>query len=314
MDKNKSALIVCLNPTFELTMEFENVFENEVNRTSKYFIFPSGKGVNVARVMTQLGFNAVAFTHLGGNRTNEFINLCEAEKIKLEYFMTNSPIRTCINIVNKNKTTSTELVQEPINIDDPAASKSAIDLFTSLIPKFDAVVITGTRVKGYTEDLYPQMVDIAKKQNKMVILDMKGKDLYNCLPYRPDIIKPNLSELIATFENGKLVLEHENSDAFFPKVESIAKELYEKYGTKSVISRGKFSLWMFDGKSLIEVPNKDVPVVNTIGCGDALTAGMTSRLLAGDDLEKAVRFGMACALQNAQSMHHGLSSPDSIKV
>ena len=63
---------------------------------------------------------------------------------------------------------------------------------------------------------------------------------------------------------------------------------------------------MYDGNDLSAVPNKDVPVVNTIGCGDALTAGMMHSLLAGKSLSDAVRFGMDCALKNAQSIRLGL--------
>ena len=76
--KSGKVLAVCLNPTFELTVVLDSFYENEVNRTANYFTLPSGKGVNVARVLTQLGTEAHVLTHLGGSRAGEFLDLCKA--------------------------------------------------------------------------------------------------------------------------------------------------------------------------------------------------------------------------------------------
>ena len=150
------------------------------------------------------------------------------------------------------------------------------------------------------------MTGRAKELGKLVVLDLKGEDLRRSLLSHPDVIKPNLSELVATVEKGRVVFENENSDALRETVRAVTKKIFDDYGTKSVISRGKFDTWVYDGNDLSAVPNKNAPVVNTIGCGDALTAGMMYSLLAGKSLSDAVRFGMDCALKNAQSIRLGL--------
>ncbi|NCB65721.1 MAG: carbohydrate kinase [Bacilli bacterium] len=305
MGETKSVLVVCLNPTFQKTMVFKQVHENEVNRTSEYFLTPSGKGVNVARILTQLHRPSVALTHLGGNRKQEFIDLCSDEQIELGYFNVDIPIRTCTTVIDRKNSTSTELVEEPCSVPLDAGDV-AWNKFIEILPDHDAVVITGTRAKGYGDDLYPRMVSEAKKENKLVILDLKGADLMNSFPYHPDIAKPNLSELISTFDPGRVVLENEDTQDLYEAVSKIASDIFLTYGIKLVISRGKFSTWAFDGTRLIELPNRDVPVVNTIGCGDALTAGMTHKLLEGCSLAESVQFGMECAIKNSQSIKHGL--------
>ncbi|MGI5174147.1 carbohydrate kinase [Treponema sp. OMZ 840] len=310
MKHAKSILTVCLNPTFEKTLVFDSFYENEVNRTADYFLLPAGKGINVAREIKRHGFEAAAFTHLGGSRTDEFLQLCGQESIKLEYFIVDSPIRSCINIIHNRKRTSTKLVEESLPV-DIHASKQAFDLYISLLNKFDAVVITGTKTAGYADDLYPKMVKEAKNAGKLVVLDICGTDLIDSLPFKPDIIKPNLSEFMFTFENGCRVLENQDTEGLRDKVCALTENLYARYGTKSIISRGKFPLWVYDGHSFYEMPNIDVPVVNTIGCGDALTAGLTLSLLDEGDLKKAVIFGMDCAAQNAQKLYHGLKKDKS---
>lgn len=305
MEHTKSVLTVCLNPTFEKTMVFGSFYENEVNRSAEYFLLPAGKGINVVREITRLGFQAVALTHLGGSRRDEFLELCKKESLCLEYFTVNSPIRSCINIIHNQKNTSTKLIEEPLPVDGEANTK-AFDLYLSLVDDFEAVVITGTKPSGYTDDLYPRMVKAAKDMGKTVVLDLCGKDLMFSLPFKPDIIKPNLSEFIHTFQNGCRVLENQDSAFLYDTVASITKDLYVQYGTKSVITRGSFPTWIYDGTSFYEIPNVDVPIVNTIGCGDALTAGLTLSLLSGNDLKTAVMFGADCAAQNATRLYHGL--------
>ena len=46
--------------------------------------------------------------------------------------------------------------------------------------------------------------------------------------------------------------------------------------------------------------------VNTIGCGDSLTAGIAYALTTGQGLEDAIRVGQNCAAQNAQCLRPGV--------
>ena len=45
-----------------------------------------------------------------------------------------------------------------------------------------------------------------------------------------------------------------------------------------------------------------IEVVNAIGCGDCLTAGLTASLAEGHDLPTAVRYGIAAAGDNATQL------------
>ena len=43
------------------------------------------------------------------------------------------------------------------------------------------------------------MAKRAAAKGAMMVLDIKGRDLVTCLPFRPAVVKPNLSEFLATF-------------------------------------------------------------------------------------------------------------------
>lgn len=302
----KSVLVVCLSPTFQKTMVFDRVRENEVNRSRETFTIASGKGVNVARVLVQLGDRATVLTHLGGNRTDEFLSYCSAEKIEIASFPSRAVIRTCTTVVDRAEGTSTELVEEAPAVEEGAEEK-AWDAYASLVPSFDAVVITGKKAPGYSARLYPRMTERAAALGKIVILDLRGEDLVNSLPFHPTVIKPNLPELMATYQPSSVPQENEDAAGLLPSVRLIAEKIEKDYGSSLVISRGKYPAWVFTGGSFREIPTVNAgKVVNTIGCGDALTAGITHGLLSGLSLGDATEKGMWCAAKNACSLRHGI--------
>ena len=81
MPRKPQFLTVCLNPVMQRTMMFPVLRENEVNRTSRYYTHASGKGVNVTRVLTQLGAGAVHLTHAGGRDRDRFIEFMQRRTV-----------------------------------------------------------------------------------------------------------------------------------------------------------------------------------------------------------------------------------------
>ena len=290
-------LTVCLSPTFQKTLVFNDFCEDEVNRSSEYTLSVAGKGINVSRALIRLGTESEHLTHLGGPRVEEFLSYCSSYSIPVLYAHSASPIRTCVTIINKAKGTSTELVEESKPVQG-STEEELLSIYSREISRFDAVTVSGNKAAGYSDRLYPGLVRIAKENGKLVILDVRGKDLINSLPSGPDVIKPNLAEFAATFTGIRLLESDENGD-LKATVEEIAAGLFSKHGTKTVISRGKYDTWVYDGTGLRIVPAIEAPVVNTVGCGDTLTGAMTHALLEGKPLAEAVAFGMRIATERA---------------
>ena len=71
----KSVLAVSLSPAFQRIMVFRDFHEDEVNRSSRNTLVVSGKGINVSRVLRDLGRRAVNLWQLGGCRVEEFVGL-----------------------------------------------------------------------------------------------------------------------------------------------------------------------------------------------------------------------------------------------
>lgn len=295
----ESILTIGLAPAFQKVLVFPSLRENEVNRAVSCTCVASGKGINVTRVLAGLDRPSTNITQLGGPGREEFLKLCRAEGISVRYFLSSSPIRTCTTLINEEKGTSTELVEEAAEVENEA-SDGIFKLFEDEIDKHAAVIISGTKAKGYSDDLIPSIVKKSTEKGKLTVLDIKGNDLLGSIPFRPSVIKPNLSEFCSTFSIAGDVREAEDNSGLRDAVEKTMRMLYDEYGVCTVISRGRFATWIFDGRAFQSVENTlSLPVVNTIGCGDTLTAVMTDRLLEGRSLEEAVREGMRAAERKA---------------
>ena len=304
--KSDKVLTVCLSPTFQNSLVYDDFRENEVNRAvGEMNIEASGKGINVIRVVSQLGRKACCLLQLGGPRVEEYLALCKGEGLNVEPVLCDSVIRTCTTVINRKTGTSTELVENAHEVSSDT-DKAVRQRFSELIEGCGALIISGTKAPGFGPDIYPWMVKTAKEKGLLVVVDIKGQELIRCLEYRPDIIKPNLSEFTYTFFKGIDVPENDSSEHIKKAVMDKAAEIYSKYGTKTVLSHGKFDTWAFDGEKGIAVPAIKADVVNTIGCGDSMTAGLVHALLDNKPFDEAIRFGMQCATQRAMHLHQGL--------
>ncbi len=311
--RNKQVLVVCLNPTFQETMIYNRIFFGEVNRAQFSRLDASGKGMNVARVLTQLGTNCLLLSHLGGSRIQEFLELANRDKVDIVWTDSNSPIRTCITILQTEVFSTTELIQESESV-QIGTEEEIRHLYTKHLKEVDAVIFSGTRSPGYSENLYAQMVKEAKDTGKFVVLDYRGEDLKRSLSMKPNIIKPNLSEFCSTFfPSYDVIAEQQDSGHLKQQVSQIMKELYDKYQTMTIITHGSKDLWAYDGVSWYEIPAKKVKAINTIGCGDAFTAGLVHAYINEQCFSQALDTALNAAALNATCITPGSLYDNSLK-
>lgn len=74
-----------------------------------------------------------------------------------------------------------------------------------------------------------------------------------------------------------------------------AQVLYREWGGKVIVSAGIDGIYSYDGQELFHQPAFSVHIVDRIGAGDAMVAGIICLLLEGADLPAALQFGAATA-------------------
>lgn len=310
----ESFLVVGLNPVIQRTLLLERLRPGEVNRASQYWIDASGKGVNVARVLGQLGERAVHLTQIGGHQEALFLSLAGEDGVVLAPVPTQSEIRFCCTLLDAARHTTTEIVEEAEPI-SPGTEERVRRRFSELLPAHSQVVVSGTRATGFSSELVPDLVREARKRKAAVVLDLRSEDLIHSLPERPTLIKPNYAEFVGTFLSNQMPSEHERDGEMESAVRERMLEINREFGCHVVLTRGAFpTLFTHEGQ-VCETAVEPLRPLNTTGCGDAMTAGLASALARGSTLPQAILRGHDCARTSARcvrpgTLRRGSSEPD----
>ena len=305
-----SFLTVCLNPTIQKTLRFSSIVPGAVNRTGVHRLDVSGKGINVTRVLSQLGKKAVHLTQLGGVMRPLFLSLCEQDGLSVEWVESGSEIRFCYTVLNESDGKVTELVEESDTV-CAGTEQRLLEKFDTILgasPDLKCLIISGTKAAGFSNTVIPCMVRKTKERGLRVILDVKGKDLIESLQYEPDVIKPNLLEFAATFAPD-LVSDNDmiaEDAAAKERIKSAILDTAQKHNCRVILTNGSRKILAADKDKSFEAEFEAVKAVNSTGCGDAFTAGLAAALEDGADFREAISEGARCGAKNAALVRPGV--------
>ena len=292
-----------------------------MNRTGIHRLDASGKGINVTRVLTQLGKRTVHLTQLGGVLRPLFLSLCEQDGLSVQWVESESQIRFCYTLLSDsdgalpNGSDVTELIEESETVGDGTEGR--------LLEKFDDilthtadlkwVIISGTKAAGFSDAVIPAMTQRAKEKGLKVILDIKGKDLTESLKYQPDIVKPNLFEFAADFA-PELIKNNELTEidaSAKERIKSAVLDMAQKNKCSVILTNGSRKIIAADsdkmsGNEFFEIEVQSAKALNSTGCGDAFTAGLAAALVEGAGFREAISEGARCGALNAALVRPGV--------
>jgi len=305
-----SFLTVCLNPTLQKTLRFSSIYPGTVNRTGVHRLDASGKGINVTRVLTQLGKRAIHLTQLGGGLRPLFLSLCEQDGLSVQWVESESQIRFCYTLLTDKDGAVTELIEEsePVRTGTEERLLEKFDDILAHTTDLNWVVVSGTKAAGFSDTVIPAMTRKAKEKGQKVILDIKGRDLIESLKYQPDIVKPNLFEFAADFapeliKNNELIT---TDDTAKERIKSAVLDMARKNNCRVILTNGSRKIIAADADQFFEIEVQPVKAVNSTGCGDTFTAGLAAALENGADFREAINEGCKCGALNAALVRPGV--------
>lgn len=277
-----------LNPSIDYVIDVENLELGKVNRTSKDFKFPGGKGINVSRILGNQKVNNIALGFLGGF-TGKFIeDSLISLGVKTEFIKVDGDSRINVKIKSNEET--------EINGLGPVITEENLKALFNKLDKLvneDILVLAGSIPSTLPRDLYLQIQEKVSKNNVKVVVDTSGKALLEAIKNKPFLIKPN---------------NHEIEEIFNVKINS-EKELI-KYG-KELITLGAENVIISmagDGALLITKDNVykgNAPkgkVINSVGAGDSLVGGFLAKYVETKDLISSFKNGIASGSASAFSL------------
>ncbi len=295
-------LTVTLNASIDKTYTVESFVIDRINRPSDCRTVPGGKGINVARVLKELGRNALATGFAGGSIGDAILRGLDEEGIKHDFVRVEGESRLCIKIMDPPNGTQTE-----INEPGPTISEDDLDSMrrqiAELAPGKDFLVLSGHCPPGVPATFYGDLIEVAKKAGVRSALDASGEHLAEGIKAAPFIAKPNVAELSQLSGQELYTLE---------EISGAAKSL-KQYGVDiTAVTMGRSGAMVTDGVQAWQAAPPEIQFASAVGSGDSFLAAFLDELLSGDSLGDALAWGTAAGAANATSYGAGFCSKKSI--
>ena len=296
-----------LSPAWQQILVFDHFTRGEVNRAVETCACASGKVINVGLALTALGAESRTLSVLGGRAGSMIADELAALGVPSRWIADPATTRTCTTIIERSTGEITELVENAATIE----ARSCEAFLTALREDAQAarwVILSGSLPpiagRASTRSVYREMLDCLPSTAR-VILDARGPEMLECLSQHPFLVKPNREELALTV--GRDLTDPDALLAAMREVNQLGAEWV-------LVTQGAGEVWLSSRTELWRFTPPQITVVNAIGCGDCLTAGLTASLAEGHDLPTAVRSGIAAAGDNATQLLPARLSPSRVRT
>lgn len=272
---------ICLNPSFDMTLEVDGFTPYEVNRIRSVRRDMGGKGLNVAIVAHRLGLEAQCLGCMGADDADTLTQMINREGVQHTFLRVPGRVRTNTKIVSRDGKGTTELNEpgEPLGQEQMEAF---IELAKQHISDDDLMVLTGSLPPGCPQETYRDMMNALGGHR--CILDAQGAALLAGAEAKPLLIKPNLHELERTLDIELRTLRSIRD----------ASMIFLHKGVQHVmVSMGSMGAMYVSAKNTLYAPALRVEANSTVGAGDAMLGGILKGLAVEGDMAKAFRYGIA---------------------
>ena len=281
--------VLCPNPAIDKLYAIDGFAAGEDYPGQRPAVRFGGKGVNVARVLSQLGEKVHLYAFMGEESEMGFAREMKP-RCACTFVTTQGACRTTVNIIDRRQNKETVITECGPSVND-AHVEQMICVLEKNIQAGDLVACSGSIIAGAPADLYARVSRIAEKRGARCALDCNAGALGPSLIDAHYVLgKPNERELCA------LLGEERTQEP--KKIADYARRLMPPYDALLVSMGGAGGMLVTqDAAYLARVP--DVPVVSTVGSGDAALAGALCALSLGLAQDVALRLSMACGVANA---------------
>ncbi|MBY4970310.1 tagatose-6-phosphate kinase [Streptococcus suis] len=300
-------LTITLNPSVDIAYQLDTFHLDTVNRVEKVQKTAGGKGLNVTRVLKQIGEDVVATGFIGGEIGSYVKKQLTRNDVKNSFVEIGNETRNCIAVLHDGK--QTEILEQGPTIQEHEAM-NFIEHLEIILNNVDVVVISGSLPKGLASNYYVEIVELCKKRGVAVVLDCSGEALKNVLEsqQKPTVIKPNTEEL-------SQLIGKEVTDDIQELKSVLSGQLFQGIDW-IVVSLGAQGAFAKHNDKFYRVRIPKIKVVNPVGSGDSTVAGIAASLVHAlpdtELLKKANVLGMLNAqeeqtgyvnLENAESLY-----------
>lgn len=290
---------ITMNPALDYVVDLPNFKVNQVNRVIEEHIFYGGKGINVAVVLKELGFDSCCLGFVAGFTGEELEKGIKELGVKSDFVhVSNGLTRINVKIHSQQETELNGLGPE-VNDQDIECLFEKLKQLTS----DDVLVISGSVPASMSLSIYDQILQRVDTSKVKVVVDATGDLLKQTLKYKPFLIKPNNHELAELFHVELKTIDD---------IEKYARQLQKMGAVNVLVSMAKDGALLIDEnghKHRLGVCKGTVK--NSVGAGDSMVAGFIAGYLSNLDYQEILK--LATAAGGATAFSHALATKEKIQ-
>ena len=287
----KPIVTLTLNPAIDSSCQADEVGPVHKIRTFEERYDPGGGGVNVARVIRELGGEAIAVYLAGGLTGQAFTHMIDAIGLQHRAIPIHGYTRVSHTVYERSSGQEYRFVPQGPEIHEDEWQACLREL-ESL--EFDYLVASGSLPKGVPDDFYASVAHMVRERSARFVLDTSGAALRRALEAGVYLVKPNLRELESVV--GR----------------SLREPAEQEEGARQLVARGHAEIVTVslgaDGALLatragcrrLRAPK--VKPRSAVGAGDSFVGAMTLGLAQGRTPEDAFALAVATGTATVLTM------------
>ena len=288
---------ITLNAAYDLIGRLKRIELGEVNTVETLGLFPAGKGINVAKVLNDLGVEVAVGGFLGEDNQGDFEHMFRVTGLQDKFQRVTG--KTRINV----KITETEADVTDLNFLGYQISAEDWQKFVAdsldYCKEFDIVAVCGSLPRGVTPELFADWLLQLHQAGVKVVLDSSNAALTAGLKANPWLVKPNHRELESWVGHSLPTLND---------IIVAAKKLKAQGIANVIVSMGaNGSLWLSDNAVVQAQPPKCENVVSTVGAGDSMVAGLIYGFVNNLSQQETLAFASAVSAFAVSQSNVGVS-------
>jgi len=299
-----------LNPAMDLAVRTPRVVATEKLRCSAPRHDPGGGGINVARVVSTLGGDALAVYPAGGPFGEMLRRALDAIGLAHLPVAISGDTRESFTVDEQASGLQYRFV-----LPGPRLSEQerlgCLAALRGLHPAPAYLVVSGSFTPGIEPSFFDELLALAGQVGARLVVDLSGEPLaYAVRRGGAYLIKPSLNELASLI--GRMPeSEREQEGALRELIGAGAAEVI-------VLSLGAAGALYASGDRLERIAAPSVPMVSAVGAGDSMLGAVVLALAQGRELGDAVRYGVAagaatvmrpgtqlCLREDVERLFHG---------
>jgi 1-phosphofructokinase len=295
--ENKLIYCILTNPAVDVVYSLDEIRPGSTTTGVKSRIAPAGKGINVARIIKKLGEEVCVIGIIQANNRDQFHDYLRNAGILSHWVVVEGTTRVNVTLLEAKtgQTTHVSSLQAPISSDVQLEAQELINSYVA--NEADACIFAGSLPDGIGNEYYQKVIRSSKEKGAFCLLDTSGDPLKFGIQAKPHMIKPNLEELEEFFGESIQGVHH---------IALKGKRLVDMGIEYVFISLGSDGMIAIHENDCLLCSAPQVRAVDTVGCGDALVAGLITGYCRKFSFTEMCRMAVACGSSKALHSEAGV--------